>query len=114
MIVYFTPSILSQQGQELVELRNDRREIPWPCRRPSEIGNPCVRRAADSARLQEGGSVPRLKRAPQMCLHLVILSVPLHESGDAGFDRRGGLEARVTHQVRDVGVGRRHIAGLER
>ncbi len=114
MIVYFTPSILSQQGQELVELRNDRLEIPWPCRRPSEIGNPCVRRAADSPRLQEGGSVPRLERAPQMCLHLVILSVPLHESGDAGFDRRGGLEARVTHQVRDVGIGRRHIAGLER
>ncbi|CAE6715746.1 hypothetical protein NSPZN2_11438 [Nitrospira defluvii] len=59
MIVYFTPSILQQQGQELVELRNGRLKIPWRYRRPTRIVRPYARRAADNPRLQEGGRVRR-------------------------------------------------------
>ena len=46
-------------------------------------------------------------------LYFVVLAVPLHEARNAGFNRRGRLEASIPHEIRHIGIGRRHIAGLE-
>src|SRR5712691_11897011 len=45
---------------------------------------------------------------------LVVILKPVRETLDAGRQRRRGPEPRRTPEVLDVGVGRDHIARLER
>src|SRR5439155_17179177 len=103
-------------GRSNSALSETRESVSWNVERAPNSGRNCFgctsREAGHSRVPVPPHMISGIIRRSIGASNLVVVAIPGDKIANAILDRRLGLEARVAHQVRDIGEGVSHVSGL--